>query len=80
MDAAVCADNVEAARVATQHLIGLGHRRIALLAGDLTVKPPLVPPRGSPQFVLYSRIETFRNRNGEEGASRWLTEISSERG
>jgi LacI family transcriptional regulator, galactose operon repressor len=35
LDAAVCADNVEAAKVATQHLIDLGHHRIALLAGDL---------------------------------------------
>lgn len=36
---AVCTDNAEAARVATRHLIDLGHRRIALLAGDLTLSP-----------------------------------------
>jgi len=36
---AVCADNVEAGRVATRHLIDLGHRRIALLAGDLSLSP-----------------------------------------
>ena len=36
---AVCTDNAEAARVATRHLIELGHRRIALLAGDLSLSP-----------------------------------------
>ena len=36
---AVCADNTEAARVATRHLIELGHRRIALLVGDLGLSP-----------------------------------------
>lgn len=36
---AVCADNIETARVATWHLIELGHRQIALLAGDLGLSP-----------------------------------------
>ena len=36
---AVCTDNVEAGLIATEHLIGLGHRRIALLAGDLKLTP-----------------------------------------
>ena len=36
---AVCPDNAEAARVTARHLIELGHRRIALLAGDLSLSP-----------------------------------------
>ena len=36
---AICTDNVEAGLIATKHLIGLGHRRIALLAGDLKLMP-----------------------------------------
>lgn len=36
---AVGTDDVEAARVATNHLIELGHRRIALLAGNLDLSP-----------------------------------------
>lgn len=36
---AVCTDNVQAGRLATEHLIGLGHRHIALLAGDLKLTP-----------------------------------------
>jgi LacI family transcriptional regulator len=38
-DGAICTDNIEAAKVATQHLIDLGHRHIALLAGDLGLSP-----------------------------------------
>jgi LacI family transcriptional regulator len=38
-DGAICTDNIEAAKIATQHLIDLGHRRIALLAGDLSLGP-----------------------------------------
>lgn len=38
-DGAICTDNIEAAQVATQHLIDIGHRRIALLAGDLSLSP-----------------------------------------
>ena len=38
-DAVICTDNIEAAQVATRHLIELGHRRIALLAGDLNLSP-----------------------------------------
>jgi len=36
---AVCTDNVEAGLIATEHLIGLGHQRIALLAGDVKLTP-----------------------------------------
>lgn len=36
---AICSDNVDAARAATRHLIDLGHRRIALLAGNLDLSP-----------------------------------------
>jgi LacI family transcriptional regulator len=36
---AVCSDNVAAGRMATEHLVALGHRRIALLAGDLGLSP-----------------------------------------
>lgn len=36
---AVCTDNVEAGFIATEYLIGLGHRRIALIAGDLKLTP-----------------------------------------
>jgi LacI family transcriptional regulator, galactose operon repressor len=54
---AVCADNVEAARVATRHLIDLGHRRIALLAGDLNLSPHA------------ERLEGFRQAMRQAGLS-----------
>ena len=38
-EGAICTDNAEAGRTATQHLIDLGHRHIALLAGDLELGP-----------------------------------------
>ena len=52
---AVCTDNVDAARVATRHLIDLGHRRIALLAGDLTLSPH------------FDRLEGFREAMRQAG-------------
>ena len=54
---AICTDNVEAARVATRHLIELGHRRIALLAGDLTLSPHS------------DRLEGFRQAMRQAGLS-----------
>jgi len=54
---AVCADNVDAARVATRHLIDLGHRRIALLAGDLSLSPHA------------ERLEGFRQAMRQAGLS-----------
>jgi LacI family transcriptional regulator len=39
VESAICTDNVEAGRIATEHLIDLGHRRIAILAGDLSLTP-----------------------------------------
>jgi LacI family transcriptional regulator len=39
VEGAICTDNVEAGRIATEHLIDLGHRRIALLAGNLGLTP-----------------------------------------
>jgi LacI family transcriptional regulator len=36
---AICTDNVQAGLSATEHLIALGHRRIALLAGDTKLTP-----------------------------------------
>jgi LacI family transcriptional regulator len=38
-EGAISSDNQAAGRTAAEHLIGLGHRRIALLAGDLTLSP-----------------------------------------
>ena len=35
----VCTDNVRAGQVAAEHLIGLGHRRIGMLAGHLGLSP-----------------------------------------
>jgi len=35
----VCSDNVGGARAATEHLLGLGHRRIALLHGPRDIRP-----------------------------------------
>ncbi len=35
----VCTDDVEAGRLATEHLIGLGHKRIGMLAGHLGLSP-----------------------------------------
>jgi LacI family transcriptional regulator len=39
VDGAICTDNIEASRIATHHLVRLGHSRIALLAGDLRLSP-----------------------------------------
>lgn len=35
----VCTDNVAAGRLAAEHLIGLGHKRIGMLAGHLALSP-----------------------------------------
>jgi LacI family transcriptional regulator len=35
----VCTDNVAAGQLATEHLIGLGHKRIGMLAGHLGLSP-----------------------------------------
>lgn len=35
----VCTDNVQAAYLAAQHLIGLGHKRIGMLAGHMGLSP-----------------------------------------
>jgi LacI family transcriptional regulator len=35
----VCTDNVAAGQMATEHLVGLGHKRIGMLAGHLGLSP-----------------------------------------
>lgn len=43
---AIAADDFQGGYIATRHLIGLGHRRIALLAGPLRTKPALFRKKG----------------------------------
>lgn len=53
---AICSDNVEAARMATRHLIDLGHRRIALLAGDLALSPHAARLEGFRRALQQARL------------------------
>ncbi len=39
LEGTVASDNVQAGSVATRHLIDLGHRQIAMLAGHLGLSP-----------------------------------------
>ncbi|MBD2847103.1 LacI family DNA-binding transcriptional regulator [Paenibacillus sp. IB182496] len=57
----VVLDDRSGAHAATAHLIGLGHRRIALLTGDM-------PPEQLPYFgVLYERLLGYRDALEEAG-------------
>jgi LacI family transcriptional regulator len=53
---AICSDNIEAIRLATQHLIDLGHRRIGLLAGDLTLSPHADRLKGFQQTMQSAKL------------------------
>lgn len=80
--AAICTDNPKAAQIATRHLVGLGHRRIALLAGDTTLSPHAERLEGFRQAMRRSKLQVSKEfictggvqvEEGQEAAARLLT-------
>jgi LacI family transcriptional regulator len=82
--ASVTIDNVEAARVATDHLIGHGYRRIALLTGPDDLSTSKDRERGWREALEAAGIEAhdrwifsgaFSRRGGLETGRRLFTEV-----